>query len=1234
MWNNLTNDEEFILIVRDIDNALYDAGLKYSEVIKMFNDEQADKWCERILNRDAEYKYIQSLNEGKRNNLGKLQGPRSSHRKWWINKRFAIYDGKFISGDYKAYQISMKINQTATKPSDFAFSVVPTELMHYGWGITSRSQGENIQARNIGERITFNPYDQITEFIFGNPLEVYEVPYISEIDLSCFQVGLSSIDFSKASNPVLGTNLKRVILGSENGINDGEGESAVAPERFSGIETLSSLEHLDIRGYKKLSIVDLSQNTNIKEVLAQRSGLSQIILPGGSKITRLDLPTTMTSLQLDGANYLESSGLTFENNNLSNLMNISILNCEKLSTYGFTLFNNWYNQRQSVAGCQVNMQGIKWRITYEQFELLKEFAERGERLTLKGEIEIQGDWTGNREQSLRRVNEIKSLFGEHCFEPNGRTDVFVTCQPFIILNASQFNMVGKLGNEIDFTCDVYPYYEGTPTITYSSNNIAEVSGITLENKTIDEQKVGVLKVAEELVYAESPFHLNVTATFQDIHWVNHTSTLTVDIVNPTYPRNIGLEGKTSVHSGETQAYTIKAYANNTEEATGTYSIAYTLSGQTQYVDSHSIDGNIVTINFNNQSPATYAILDLNITITSKASVLEKTEHIKILNDNVIMTIDTNPVVFKALHDNGYVDDDAVLLREVAEGITSFGTALSGLRTAFTFDEIAEFTNLTTLETNAFSGSYITNITIPNHITSFGEGIFDGCSMLSAVTLPTCVEFTEIPSRMFRFCTNLSKVVIPDNVTKICRYAFGGNPLLYNLTTSQTATNAVVIGDNLTTIEDYSFEANPDSRETLGCVITSITITRNLLYSDISNPQKSIDQYLLLAHNLKEIIVDENNIKYESVDNVLYSSGRYVLYRYPSGKQLDVHEDGTYVVDENCHRIGEYAFFRAGRFSPSVDIADTYIGQLLTLKISNLTEDSAVNAIGNYAFEHSTIVTIDLSDNDGLRILPFGAFENCKKLQNIIFPIGLYEIQRNAFNYCNSLTGLVIPDSVEYISDVAILNCENLETLVLPRNMRYSSTVCTACPKLRTVMLPCYHTGATEHSEGERTNLDEFYHYTIQCDNLQEYQQYKRYVDGTLVEEDDGRVYFVYDGVIYKWNNQGQASIYRIPNGRSEIDVFGETVSINDYCFSNTKLSAITLPNTVKYIGTNAFAYTKLEEITIPGGVKSLGTNAFMGCSNLSSVTIEEGTKEIGSSCFMYCTSLKNLILPETMQSFG
>lgn len=917
LWNNLTNDEEFVLVARDIDNALYDAGLKYSEVIKMFNDEQADKWCERIINRDAEYKYIQSLNEGKRNNLGKLQGPRSSHRKWWINKRFAIYDGKFISGDYKAYQISMKINQSATTPSDFAFSVVSTELMNYGWGIASRSQGENVEATTIGQRIVFDPYGHgISEFIFGTPLEVYEVPYISEIDLSCFQIGINSIDFSKASNPVLGTNLKRVIMGSQYGTNDGD--NAMTSDLISGLDTLTNLEYFDIRGFKKLTTIDLHNNVNLKELLAFRSGLGTITLPTGSKLTKLELPKTLVSLNLDGANYLASTGLTFEDDDVSKLTNITLLNCEKLARTSFTLFEKWYRQRPTFEGCSVNMQGIRWQINYEQFLMLKDFNERGERLTLKGQVEIVGDWTlGDRDEVVAKVNAIKDMFGEHCFEPNGRTDVLVSCSPFIILNATQYNMIGKLGNEITLSCDVYPYTSGNLNIVYEIDG-EEREGVTLTNTLVSGERLGILKVEEERIDALDPFHLKVKAIYQDSHFVNHTSELTVDIINPTYPQTIGIEGKMSVHSGETQQYTIKPFASGSEEATGTYEISYTIAGGTQYVSNSSIDDKVVTIEFSDLSPETYATVVLNVNITFASTGITKPALIKVLNDNVIMTIDTNPIVFTALHNAGLVDDDAVLLRSVAEGITNLGTALSGIKTAFTFDEIVDFTGLSSLSNGAFAGSYITHLDIPNNIKTLGTRIFNECSMLTAVTLPTCEELTEIKVGTFRLCTNLSKIVLPDNIRKISRYTFGGDPLLWNLTTSQTATNAVVIGTGLTTIEDYAFETGNTPRESLTSKITSVTITENLLYSDESNPQKGIDQYLLLSPGLKEFIVDENNVKYESVDNVLYSNGRYVLYRYPSGRVLEPITEGVYETDPNCHRIADYAFFKAGRFSPEVD----------------------------------------------------------------------------------------------------------------------------------------------------------------------------------------------------------------------------------------------------------------------------------------------------------------------------
>ena len=56
-----------------------------------------------------------------------------------------------------------------------------------------------------------------------------------------------------------------------------------------------------------------------------------------------------------------------------------------------------------------------------------------------------------------------------------------------------------------------------------------------------------------------------------------------------------------------------------------------------------------------------------------------------------------------------------------------------------------------------------------------------------------------------------------------------------------------------------------------------------------------------------------------------------------------------------------------------------------------------------------------------------------------------------------------------------------------------------------------------------------------------------------------------------------------------------------YC---TRLTSVTIPNSVKSIGNNAFyGCTSLTSMTIPDSVTSIEDNAFMGCSDLTSVTI-------------------------------
>jgi len=63
------------------------------------------------------------------------------------------------------------------------------------------------------------------------------------------------------------------------------------------------------------------------------------------------------------------------------------------------------------------------------------------------------------------------------------------------------------------------------------------------------------------------------------------------------------------------------------------------------------------------------------------------------------------------------------------------------------------------------------MTIPDSVTSIGDGAFRNCTSLSSVTIPGSV--TSIGDCAFYDCTSLSSMTIPDSVTRIGFYAFYG-----------------------------------------------------------------------------------------------------------------------------------------------------------------------------------------------------------------------------------------------------------------------------------------------------------------------------------------------------------------------------------------------------------------------------------------------------------------------------
>ena len=68
-----------------------------------------------------------------------------------------------------------------------------------------------------------------------------------------------------------------------------------------------------------------------------------------------------------------------------------------------------------------------------------------------------------------------------------------------------------------------------------------------------------------------------------------------------------------------------------------------------------------------------------------------------------------------------------------------------------------------------NGKEVTNLVIPNSVTSIGQSAFSGCSGLTSVTIPNSV--TSIGSYAFYYCDDMTSVTIPNSVTSIGSDAF-------------------------------------------------------------------------------------------------------------------------------------------------------------------------------------------------------------------------------------------------------------------------------------------------------------------------------------------------------------------------------------------------------------------------------------------------------------------------------
>ena len=466
-------------------------------------------------------------------------------------------------------------------------------------------------------------------------------------------------------------------------------------------------------------------------------------------------------------------------------------------------------------------------------------------------------------------------------------------------------------------------------------------------------------------------------------------------------------------------------------------------------------------------------------------------------------------------------------------------------------------------------SYTGPLNISNGIKVICHGAFEGCTNLTAVTIPESV--TTIGDDAFWGCSSLTSVTFTGNsqLTTIGYSAFGHSGI-----------TSITIPANVTDIGESAFEACLD--------LTAVT------FDGVSH----------LTHINESLFNSCSSLMEITIPSSVTSIGLYAFY------SCELMTTVTFDGESQLNYIGTNAFSECRSLS-AIEIP------------------SSVTCIGDFAFSQCDLLeTVTFAPNSHLTVIDENAFYECGVLSSITIPAGVTKIGDGAFTDCVNLatvsfadnsqltnigacaflnaafSSITIPASVDTIGDFAFESCANLTTVTFGEHspLTYLARgVFYDCEDLETIVIPAAVTGIGENAFHE-------------CGNLT-----------TVTFEEHSSLTYLDEGVFYDCQN---IETIVIPAGVTSIggSAFQGCGNLTTVTFEDHS-SLTTLGHNV-FSGCQ-----KLENIVIPEGVTSIGDCAFSECGSLESIIIPSPVKMIGNYAFENCGNLTSVyVLPSTPPS--